>query len=97
MQGWGRFERRRLCNVRAKFSFIHGRTEPVKISGKLETGAVKVYEKTKASFLDPEGPTHLESPTISSLKKGARWIYPFNRNSTGNSPSPSHPSQFRFH
>lgn len=39
----GRFERRRLCNVRAKFSFIHDQPELVKISGKLETGGtVKV-------------------------------------------------------
>lgn len=45
-QRLARFERRRLCNVRAKFSFIQGQPEPVKISGKLETGrgrgAVKV-------------------------------------------------------
>lgn len=37
-QRLARFERRRLCNVRAKFSFIQGQPEPVKISGKLETG-----------------------------------------------------------
>lgn len=38
MQMLARFERHRLCNVRAKFSFIQGQPEPVKISGKLETG-----------------------------------------------------------
>ena len=37
-QRLARFERCRLCNVRAKFSFIQGQPEPVKISGKLETG-----------------------------------------------------------